>query len=131
MKLTPQLYLDRARRIIAEANILLANGLYETAGRTAYMTAFHAAQALICSHGIQPPKTHKGVHAEFYRIGQHDPRITRDLLIFPSQSYNLKAIADYEIGLDDQIDRNAAEQAVIGAQNLLATITTIIESDVA
>ena len=61
-------FLDKARKLLAEAEAILAIGLYDVSGRTAYLAAFHAAQALISERTGRFLKTHKGVHAEFNRL---------------------------------------------------------------
>lgn len=54
---------------------MLASGLTDHTGRTAYLAGFHAAQALIFEHLGKVLKTHKGVQAEFLRLTKNDPRI--------------------------------------------------------
>jgi len=46
---TPQAagFLEKARHLLAEADIMLGVGLNDAAGRTAYLAGFHAAQAFI------------------------------------------------------------------------------------
>jgi uncharacterized protein (UPF0332 family) len=47
--LTPEaeLFLEKARRCLANAEAILRNGLGDEAGRGAYLGAFHAAQAYL------------------------------------------------------------------------------------
>ena len=40
-------FLEKAHKLLAEADTMLGVGLNEAAGRTAYLAGFHAAQALI------------------------------------------------------------------------------------
>jgi uncharacterized protein (UPF0332 family) len=40
-------FLEKARRLLAEAETMLGVDLTDAAGRTAYLAGFHAAQALI------------------------------------------------------------------------------------
>ena len=47
--MTPQAvrFLEKAQKLLAEAEIMLSVGLTDAAGRTAYLAGFHAAQAFI------------------------------------------------------------------------------------
>ncbi len=98
MKAETSSYLEKAQALLAEADAIFDIHLNEAAGRTAYLAGFHAAQAFIFERTGKTPKTHSGVHKEFLRLTKDDQRLAPDLRIFLSQSYNLKAIADYETG---------------------------------
>jgi uncharacterized protein (UPF0332 family) len=60
--------LTKARKSLAEARLILAAGVPETAGRLAYMTAFDAARAILFERSGSVPKTHGGIHGAFGRI---------------------------------------------------------------
>jgi uncharacterized protein (UPF0332 family) len=73
-------YLDKSRELLDEADAILRIDLYEAAGRTAYLTRFHAAQALIFETSGRIYKSHSGVHGEFRAVfdrvdalGTHHP----------------------------------------------------------
>ncbi|EME70186.1 hypothetical protein H261_09637 [Paramagnetospirillum caucaseum] len=108
-------YLDKARRCLAFARTNLDVGLGNDAGRNAYLAAFHAAQALIFERTGRVAKSHHGVHAEFNRLAQDEARLDTGCRRFLAQSYNLKAVADYEIGADSEIPLDRAAMAVTGA----------------
>jgi uncharacterized protein (UPF0332 family) len=40
-------YLDKARELLDQAEVILRIGLYEPTGRNAYMAGFHPAQGLV------------------------------------------------------------------------------------
>jgi uncharacterized protein (UPF0332 family) len=63
--LTPEtrLFLDKARRMLDEADAMLAIHLSEAAGRAAYLAGFHAAQAPISERTGRSVNTHNGVRA--------------------------------------------------------------------
>jgi uncharacterized protein (UPF0332 family) len=126
--LTPEAarFLDKARRLLAEAEAMLGIGLVDAAGRTAYLTGFHAAQALIFERTSRAVKTHRGVQAEFLRLTHGDPRLDPSLRVFLSQSYNLKAIADYETGPGAQVPRERAEAAVETGRHFVAHVTDLL-----
>jgi uncharacterized protein (UPF0332 family) len=85
--------------------------LADAAGRNAYLSGFHAAQALIFERTGKSPKTHTGVQAEFLRLTKDDPGLG-NLRGFLSRAYNLKALADYETGPGSEISLGRAAQAV-------------------
>jgi uncharacterized protein (UPF0332 family) len=91
-------YLDKARDLIAQAEAMLGIGLNDAAGRIAYLAEFHAAQGLIFELTRKSLKSHRGVHTEFLRLTKDHVRIKTELRVGLSQAYNLKAVADYEIG---------------------------------
>jgi len=96
-------FLDKAQRLLAEAEAMLGIGLNEAAGRTSYLAGFHAAQAYLSEKTGRTVKTHKGVHVEFQRLTRDDPHLAGDLRAFLSHAYNLKAIADYETGPGSEV----------------------------
>ena len=79
------------------AKIILGAGVGEDAGRDAYLAAFHAAQALILARSGKVVKTHRGVHRQFSQLAKNEAGL-REFSRFLSQAYNLKDIADYELG---------------------------------
>jgi uncharacterized protein (UPF0332 family) len=103
--LTPEagLYLDKAHRLLREAEAMLSIRLNEASGRTAYLAAFHSAQACIFEMARRTVKTHKGVQTELLRlmIGRTD--FDADLRAFLAQSYKLKTVADYDIGSEAEV----------------------------
>jgi uncharacterized protein (UPF0332 family) len=121
-------YLDKARELLTQAVAMLGIHLNEAAGRTAYLAAFHSAQAFIFECTGRALKSHQGVHTEFLRLTKDDRRLEPELRIFLSQSYHLKAIADYETGPDAKVSADRAAEVVAIATRLVARITEIIAS---
>ena len=119
-------FLEKARRFQEKARDMLAHWPDE-AGRASYLTAFHAAQALILERTGEAPKTHRGVHAQFARLTR-EAGIAPELRSFLSQAYAMKASADYEIGTDGGITMAAAEQAIEMAARLLAWVAAELAS---
>ncbi len=99
---------------------MLAIGLDDAAGRTAYLAGFHAAQALISEKTGKSVKTHAGVHSEFHRLTKDAPALHTDLRIFLRQAYNLKSIADYETGPNSGVSHERASAAVATAKLFVA-----------
>jgi len=110
---TPEIseLLDKARDCLARARIILAAGVGEDAGRDTYLAGFHAAQAVIRVHTGEIAKTHRGVHRLMSRLGRSDPQLA-ELTLFLSQAYNLKAVADYELGSGVVVPLERASAAI-------------------
>lgn len=89
-------FLDIARNMLVRGLRMLEADLIEDTGRAAYLTAFHAAQALIHERENRTLKTHRGVQSEFSKLIKDDTSIPADLRGFVSRAYAFKTIADYD-----------------------------------
>jgi len=125
--LTPEVsgYLDKARQCLSYALVNLEVKLGNDAGRNAYLAAFHAAQALIFDRTGKAAKSHQGVHTEFNRLAKEEKRIDRDVRRFLPQAYNLKAVADYEMGPDAVVPLERAAAAVERAGRFVECIAAL------
>lgn len=119
-------HLDKARDCLTRARIILAAGVAEDAARGAYLAAFHAAQALIAERTGRDAKTHKGAHVAFARLTKNEPRIDTELRRFLPQPYNMKAVADYELGPDAVIPAEEAAAAIETATRFVACIAALL-----
>lgn len=128
--MTPEtgLYLEKAQTLLSEADAMFNIHLHGAAGRAAYLSAFHAAQAFIFENTGKSPKTHSGVHTEFLRLTKDDQRLAPDLRIFLSQSYNLKAIADYQIGPGAKVPAELAATTIETGNRFVARIVALLTS---
>jgi uncharacterized protein (UPF0332 family) len=126
--MTPQAarFLNKARQLLSEAETMLRVGLNEAAGRTAYLAAFHAAQASIFERTGKVLKTHAGVQTEFLKLTRDDLRVDGDLRGFLSRAYNLKALADYETGSDATLSDERAAAAVETGKRFIAHFAGLI-----
>jgi uncharacterized protein (UPF0332 family) len=124
---TPEIgeILDKARDCLARARIILAAGVGEDAGRDAYLAGFHTAQAVIRAHTGKTAKTHRGVHRLLSRLGRNDPRLA-GLALFLSQAYNLKAVADYELGPGAGVPLDRASAAIDQAAQFIEQIAALL-----
>jgi len=129
--LTPEAagYLDKARQCLAYARTNLDVNLSNDAGRNAYLAAFHAAQAYIFAKTQTVAKSHHGVHTAFNKLAQDDLRIGREQRRFLSQAYNLKAIADYEMGPDSVVPLPRAQAALVDAVRFVEVIAQTLEGE--
>lgn len=107
-------YLEKARQCLGYARINLEVGLGNDAGRNAYLAAFHAA------------KSHQGVHAEFSRLAKDNPAISIKVRRFLPQAYNLKAVADYELGPESVVPPERAAAAIEGAANFIECVDGLV-----
>jgi uncharacterized protein (UPF0332 family) len=109
--MTPEAFahLEKARQLLKRARIILDTGMTEDAGRDAYLTAFHGAQALIAERTGRESKTHRGTRAQFARLTRDEPRIDAELRRFLPQASNLNAISDYETGSAASVPVEQAE----------------------
>jgi uncharacterized protein (UPF0332 family) len=105
---------------------MLSIGLKEAGGRTAYLAGFHAAQALIFEMTRRTAKTHKGVQTEFNRLTRDRTDFDHDLRAFLSQSYNLKTVADYDVGSEAEVSEEMAAAALQGARRFVAYLDTLL-----
>jgi uncharacterized protein (UPF0332 family) len=121
-------FLEKARTLLEQAEMILRVGLADVAGRMAYLAGYHAAQAFIFERGDRVIKTHNGVQAEFGRLIKDDPRFGAELRAFLGRAYNLKAIADYETGPGAKISHVQAVEAITAAYQFLDTIQKAIGS---
>lgn len=121
-------YLDKARECLTYARANLAINLSNDAGRNAYLAAFHAAQAFIFDRTGKVAKTHQGVHTQFIQLAKDEPRIDQELRRFLSQTYNLKAVADYETGPDSVVPLERAAAAIETAGRFIDCIAGLIKT---
>jgi uncharacterized protein (UPF0332 family) len=86
----------------------------------------HAAQALVATRTGKDAKTHKGAHTVFARLTKDEPRLDAELRRFLPQSYDLKAIADFEVGPGADVPLDRASAAIETAARFVACIEGIL-----
>jgi uncharacterized protein (UPF0332 family) len=121
-----QAYLEKSRQTLAHAHAILAIDLGEEAGRSAYLAALHAAQALIFERTGRVAKTHRGVHGQFLRLVAEDARVDPGLRRFLSEGYRMKSTADYEIGPEAVIPVEEAAAAIATAGRFVDTVSELL-----
>jgi uncharacterized protein (UPF0332 family) len=121
-------FLEKAEKLLTDADMMLGIGLYDAAGRTAYLAGFHVAQAFLFERTKKVFKTHKGVQAEFYRLTMGASDLDEVLKGFLSRTYNLKALADYETGPGSEVSPERATEAVTTAKRFVAHFAGRIET---
>ncbi|MGA8028061.1 MAG: HEPN domain-containing protein [Bryobacteraceae bacterium] len=119
-------FLDKARELLDQANTMMGVGLNEPAGRTAYLGALHAAQALIFENTSKVVTSHKGVQGEFWRLTKDEPRVDDELRAFLSRAYKFKRIADYDTGPAAHINAETARAAIATARRFVDCVAALI-----
>jgi len=120
-------HLGKAREYLAKSRVFLqVNDYPDEAGRAAYLAAFHAAQALISERTGRIAKRHAGVRSQFNLLIKDDPRIDAPLRRFLSDGFNLKAVADYEVGPDAVVSIAEAEAAIATAARFIDCVVEIL-----
>jgi uncharacterized protein (UPF0332 family) len=119
-------FIAKANTLLEHATKMLAVGLSEDAGRNAYLAGFHAAQALLFDTTGKAFKSHRGVQKDFLHLTKDDPRFTSEHRLFLSQSYSLKAIADYETGPGSEISPARADRAVRAGKEFVSHIAALL-----
>lgn len=117
-------HIIKARESLEFARYALAGEYTQEAGRSAYMSAYHAAMALIVARTGKSPKTHSGARSEFARLARAEPRISREQVSLLGWSYELKNAADYE--QQAVVSVTEAERAIGEASQFVETIATLI-----
>jgi hypothetical protein len=69
------------------------------------------------------------VHTQFLNLTRNDQRLTADLRIFLSQSYNLKSIADYAIGPAAKVSAERAQATLEAGKQFVMWIAEILATD--
>lgn len=119
-------HLDKARHCLFRARVILASDVSEVAAREAYLAAFHAAQALIAVRTGKDARTHRGVHVQFARLTRDEPMINDELRRFLPRAYDMKAIADYELGPDADVPTAQAAMAIETAERFIDCIAALL-----
>lgn len=117
--------LAKARDCLARARIILAAGVGEDAGRDAYLAGLHVAQAIIRARTGKAAKTHRGVHRLLSQIARREPQLS-ELALFLSQAYNLKAVADYELGPGASVPLDRASEAIDRAARFIEQVAALL-----
>lgn len=129
MKPQAAAFLEKSQELLEHAETMLSVGLHEDVGRTAYLAGFHAAQALIFEAHGRVFKRHATVQGEFGRLVKDDPRADVELRSFLGRSYQLKAIADYEIGPGSKVSAETARTTLQIARRFVECVTSLLPAN--
>jgi uncharacterized protein (UPF0332 family) len=119
-------FLEKARELLNQAITMMDVGLNEPAGRTAYLAALHAAQALIFENISKVVSSHRGVQSGFWLLTKDEPRVDDELRAFLSRAYRFKRIADYDTGPGSHISAETARATVATARRFVDCVAALI-----
>jgi uncharacterized protein (UPF0332 family) len=121
-------HLAKAAALVQLAVRLLDSGFHNDAARNAYLSAHQAAQAYLVEHAGRAAKSHKGAQSQFCQLALQEPRITKDMRSLLSRTYQLKSIADYEIGPGSDVAPETATSAVQEARQFVDRIAGLLQN---
>jgi len=124
---TPGAYMTKARRAIASARLLLADGDGDGACNRAYYAMFDAAHAALVDENsaLNPAmiKTHRGLIATFGERLIKTGRTTADLGRSLNQVEQVRLLADYT---GEDINLEKAQWAIDQAERFISAVETLI-----
>jgi uncharacterized protein (UPF0332 family) len=116
-------FLDKVRALLDSAAAMLRIDLNEDADRAAYLATVHA---LIFETIGEASRSHGGVQRQFAQLVKDDPRVDRELRTFLPNAYNLKAIADYQIGPGSHVSAETAREAIATVRRFIECVASLI-----
>jgi uncharacterized protein (UPF0332 family) len=120
-------HLARAREYLGKIRFLLDVAHFnDDAGRSAYLAALHAAQALIFERTGKVASSHGGINSQFNLVTRDDPRVDTELRRFLPFAYDLKALADYEAGPGSVIPTERVEAALVTATRFIDVVAELL-----
>ncbi len=115
--------LKRAIDLLAETEILIENGLWNTAVNRFYYACFHAVTALLYHNGHET-RTHRGVQQvfglQFVRTGIIDKESGR----FYAALFDMRQNADYEAAVE--YDEEDVQKLVLSAGEFVSKISNLL-----
>lgn len=121
-------FAEQASTMLTRAEKMLAAGLPEDAARTAYLSNFHIAQALIYEKTERIAKIDHGVQTEFARLTRNDPNVDGEVRATLSRSYDFKSFADYFSGPITSVTPEEASQAIADAKRFVTLFITLLDT---
>jgi uncharacterized protein (UPF0332 family) len=129
VKAETEAYIQKAKASREKACAILAINVPDEAGRLAYLTAFHAAQALIYERTDREAKTHRGVRTQFALLTKDNAAVPDSVRQFLGQGYNLKTVADYGIDPSVIVPFDEAERSLTAADQFLACVMSLLTDE--
>ena len=117
--------LAKSRQALATAARDLDNGDPDAAANRCYYAAFYAAWAMFDARGLEKPKTHSGLIAEFGQRFVKNGPFNRELGATLGKLESLRSYADYTL---DPTPREKAELALQVARAFVAAVASEIGS---
>ncbi len=111
--------LCKSRQALSTAARDFGHGDMDAAVNRCYYAVYYAAWAMFASRGLEKPKTHSGLIAEFSRQFVKDGPVDRTFGATLGKLESLRSYADYTL---EPTPREKAEQALEAARTFVATI---------
>ena len=119
-------FYDKAKRGIADAELLFAAERYEAAANRAYYACFHAAIAILKKFGIEHPKhPHDWVQAQFSSEIIHRRKIFPKS--FASALSNIQTVRHFADYREDPIPKSIVTKQLREAQSFLHHLFMYLE----
>jgi uncharacterized protein (UPF0332 family) len=115
--------LAKARQALTTAQRDLDNADADAAANRAYYAVFYAAWAMFVARGLERPKTHSGLIAEFSNRFVRNGPFDRGLGATLGKLENLRSYADYTL---EPTPRDKSEAALHAAAAFVAAIEDAI-----
>jgi uncharacterized protein (UPF0332 family) len=114
-----QSLVERARKYLRSAEILLNEGDYESCVSRAYYTMFYVAEAALLTKGITS-SSHKGVNSAFSRHFIKTGEMSKEMGKALKRAFEKRQLGDYEFTF--VIERKEAEEILEDARDFIARI---------
>ena len=118
--------LAKARQALATARRDLNGGDPNACANRCYYAAFYAAWAMFAAHGLQKPKTHSGMIAEFSKRFVKDGPLDRDAGSTLGKLENLRSYADYTL---ENTPADKAALALASAETFVRILESVVKED--
>lgn len=118
--------LAKARQALATARRDLDGGDPNACANRCYYACFYAAWAMFAAHGLQKPKTHSGLIAEFSKRFVKDGPLDRDIGSILGKLENLRSYADYTL---ENTPADKSELALASAKTFVRIVESVIIED--
>ncbi len=117
--------LELARRKLQDARRALDVELFPAAVHEAYYGAFHAAQGLLATEGVEA-RTHRGTIQEVGRLFVRTDRLDEEMASLLARLLDLRLEGDY--GVMEPPERDDAVWAVDAATRYVDAVARLLES---
>jgi uncharacterized protein (UPF0332 family) len=122
-------FFRQATKLLVEADLMIEVGLFEAAGRNAYLAGCFAARGLIFEDCNKTANQHRRLWGDLTEILKKRGVGAPALTAFLPNAYSLKRIADYETGASE-ITRERAQRAVDDATEYVGRLHHIARNPV-
>ena len=120
-------FFSQANRLLLEADVMIDVGLFEAAGRNAYLAGCFAARRLIFEDRDNVTSQHRRLWGDLTSVLQSRGLNDAALTSFLPNTYSLKRVADYETG-SSEITEERIEKVVADAGEYVKHLQKVAET---